>query len=202
MNSWLFAASAAALAIERVTYAVIWHRPDLFTLVCRRASFGRDPVDVLARLFAVFKVVQVLVFVSWCVVHGGGFIPPDRNIATLLGGGVMLAIGQALNLSVFARLGSAGVFYGNRLGHDVPWRKGFPFSWIRHPQYVGTVLSIWGFFVVMRYPAPDWLALPLLETLYYTLGSLVEQSPGASQIMADLSPPATAADPHAAEHLR
>ena len=43
------------------------------------------------------------------------------------------------------------------------------------PQYVGTVLSIWGFFLVMRFPHDDWLVLPVLETIYYTLGARLER---------------------------
>lgn len=46
---------------------------------------------------------------------------------------------------------------------------------MRHPQYVGAVLSIWGFFILLRYPEPDdWVTLPLLETAYYALGARFE----------------------------
>ena len=170
VNPWV-SVSALVLAIERVAYAVIWHRPDLFVRACRQLTPGHDPVDVLARLFAVFKVVQGVVFVGWCLVHGGTLAPFSSEASALAGGGALALLGQLLNLSVFSRSGRTGVFYGNRR-HDVPWVNGFPFSVVRHPQYVGTVLSIWGVFLVMRYPAPDWAALPLLETVYYGLGAL------------------------------
>jgi hypothetical protein len=32
------------------------------------------------------------------------------------------------------------------------------------------LLSIWGFFVIMRFPHDDWILLPLLQTFYYVLG--------------------------------
>lgn len=28
-------------------------------------------------------------------------------------------------------------------GHKVPWVHGFPFSVVSHPQYVGSVLTLW-----------------------------------------------------------
>jgi hypothetical protein len=81
-----------------------------------------------------------------------------------------------LNMSVFYRLGKVGVFYGRQLGYEIPWCRAFPFSLLRHPQYVGTLLSIWGFFLVMRFPHNDWYLLPTLETVYYVLGAYFEQT--------------------------
>ena len=71
MTPSLFVGMALALAIERVVYAVIWHRPDLFARVCRRLSTALDPVDLLFVLFVAFKGIQAIVFAAWCVVHGG-----------------------------------------------------------------------------------------------------------------------------------
>jgi phosphatidyl-N-methylethanolamine N-methyltransferase len=86
-----------------------------------------------------------------------------------------VAVGQGLSASVFHRLGRAGVFYGSAFGYELSWHDDFPFNLTRHPQYVGAVLSIWGFFLVMRFPAPDWLALPLLETCYYAISMRFER---------------------------
>ncbi len=87
----------------------------------------------------------------------------------------MIAAGQILNIGVFYRLGKVGVFYGDKFGYAVPWCQKFPFSLLDHPQYVGTLLSIWGFFVVMRFPHDDWYLLPALETVYYGLGVYFER---------------------------
>ena len=83
----------------------------------------------------------------------------------------MIAIGQILNVGVFMQLGKIGVFYGNRLGYQVPWCRSFPFSLIPHPQYVGATLSIWGFFMTTRFPYDDWFILPLLQTAQYPAGT-------------------------------
>jgi hypothetical protein len=64
----------------------------------------------------------------------------------------LIAGGQTLNLSVFYRLGKSGVFTAIDFGHQVPWCRGFPFSLFKHPQYAGMLLSIWGFFLVVRFP--------------------------------------------------
>ena len=60
-------------------------------------------------------------------------------------GGSLLVVGQLLNLAVFYRLGVIGVFYGSQFGEEIPWCQEFPFSLCRHPQYIGTLCSIWGF---------------------------------------------------------
>jgi hypothetical protein len=36
------------------------------------------------------------------------------------------------------------------------------------------VASIWRALLILRYPAPDWIVLPLLETFYYWLGTRLE----------------------------
>jgi len=174
---------ALALGLERVTYAWVWQRPAAFQGLCARAPFPawQSPVDALQSLFWGFKALQVTIFLAWCWLFGGGSLrPASSGVATMLGL-ALVGTGQLLNLSVFHRLGKTGVFYGNRFGYAVPWCNRFPFSVLRHPQYVGTLLSIWGFFLVMRFPHPDWVVLPLLETAYYTVGSYVERTTGGGK---------------------
>src|SRR5262245_53735664 len=59
-------------------------------------------------------------------------------------------------------------------GHSRRW---WPFSLLAHPQYVGTVLTIWGLFLALRFPHDDSYALPVIETLYYAAATWLE-SPG------------------------
>src|SRR5262245_28245699 len=139
------------------------------------AWLGTDPPAVLERFFYAFKGIQIGVFVCWCLAHGhGSLLPPDVGpLQAVLGAG-LLGVGQALNFGVFLRLGALGVFYGNRFGHELPHYEGLPFSLCKHPQYLGAVLSIWGFFLLARFPHDDWMLLPALETLYYALGAHFE----------------------------
>ena len=121
----------------------------------RRAWAGAGgPVELLVVLFAAFKVIQIAVFVGWHLALGDGtLLPYSRDPGVVAAGALLIAVGQALNLSVFTRLGKIGVFYGNKFGHTVSWCRKFPFTWFDHPQYVGTVIAIWGFFFLMRFPA-------------------------------------------------
>jgi methylene-fatty-acyl-phospholipid synthase len=134
------------------------------------------PVDVLAFLFGGFKALQGAVFVGWCYFLGDGSLwPRDPWVWSLAAGGALIASGQLLNVSVFWRLGKVGVFYGNKFGYQIPWDQAFLFSFFKHPQYLGALLSIWGFFLVIRFPHDDWYLLPLLETVYYVLAAFYER---------------------------
>ena len=171
-----FIAAALLLTLERACYVWIARAPRSFRRWCARPAVAwlGEPVNVVRALFVAFKVLQCAVFASWCVVHGGRFPTVSESLpAWALGGGLML-VGQALGAMVFYRLGRIAVFFGDRLGYDVPWCQAFPFSVLAHPQYVGTVLTIWGFFLAARFPHDDWFLLPLLETIYYSIGASLE----------------------------
>ena len=175
MNVLAFIVAAALLSLERITYVWVWRRPREFRDLAERFAFWATPIDALNALFWVFKAIQATVFVAWCAASGSGVDGFHGGVATLTAGALLLLVGQVLNFGVFYRLGRTGVFYGNRLGHEIPWCQAFPFSVLKHPQYVGTVLSIWGFFLVMRFPYDDWFFLPALETVYYAAGAYLEQ---------------------------
>lgn len=178
MSLWALLGVAALLSLERLCYAWIWRAPEAFCAWCDRPAVAwvGKPVDVVQKLFYGFKVIQGAVFVGWCYVYGQGALWTLSGNAWSLGlGGILIVVGQILNVSVLYRLGKVGVFYGNKLGYETPWCRAFPFTLLQHPQYVGTVLSIWGLFLLMRFPHDDWYLLPLVETVYYALGAYVEQ---------------------------
>jgi methylene-fatty-acyl-phospholipid synthase len=175
MSVWLALGGAAALlGVERAVYVWIARAPASFRrwCVCRLRGALGDPVTVVQWLFVAFKIVQAGVFVGWCTGRDGGSVSVDP--AGWIGGAVLLLVGQTLNVLVFYRLGRMGMFFGDRLGHPVPWCRAFPFSVLTHPQYVGAVLSIWGFFLVARFPHHDWILIPLLETVLYGVGAWLE----------------------------
>jgi methylene-fatty-acyl-phospholipid synthase len=185
VNVAVLVAAALFLSLERICYVWIWRHPGAFRALCAASSVrGGDPIDVLALLFVGFKVLQGAVFVAWGLFYGGGVLwPPDGSAAPLAAGGALIAAGQILNAAVFLRLGKTGVFYGERFGYQTAWCRKFPFSMFEHPQYVGTVLSIWGLFLLMRFPHDDWYVLPLLETAYYAAGARLErtEAPGKAK---------------------
>jgi phosphatidyl-N-methylethanolamine N-methyltransferase len=178
MSLWVFLVAAALLSLERICYVWAWRSPESFRAFCERpavASLG-EPVAVLQKLFYCFKGIQFAVFFGWCYFYGHGspWLFHESGFSLALGG-ALIVVGQILNFSVFHRLGKLGVFYGNKFGYEIPWCREFPFSLLKHPQYVGTVFSIWGFFVALRFPHDDWYLLPTLETVYYVWGAYLEQ---------------------------
>jgi methylene-fatty-acyl-phospholipid synthase len=178
VSLWALCGVAALLSLERLCYVWIWRAPEAFRACCDHPGVAwlGTPVEVVQKLFYGFKAIQVTVFVGWCYVYGHSALWPPSAGAWALGlGGALLVVGQILNVSVFYRLGKVGVFYGNKFGYAIPWCDAFPFSLLAHPQYAGTLLSIWGFFLIMRFPHDDWYLLPILETLYYVLGAYFEQ---------------------------
>ncbi len=172
----IFVVAAVLLSLERLCYIWICQRPDLFRAaagtVVRAAA--ADPLPFVSGLFWAFKAIQVGVFAAWCWWFGGPAWLGDQPAGVLALGAVVIAVGQVLNAGVFYRLGATGVFYGSSFGYAVPWRHEFPFSFFRHPQYVGVVMSIWGLFFMLRFPHGDWYVLPVLETIYYGIGARLE----------------------------
>ncbi len=164
------------LSLERFFYIWLCRDPGRFVAWCRVPWSKRpfDPVVGVEALFYVFKAVQLIVIIWWCFAFGGRIWPSAAGPVATAIGAVLLAGGQLLNAAAFHRLGRISVFYGGQFGHPVPWQSGFPFSWFRHPQYVAGVASIWGAMLILRYPEPDWIGLPLIETIYYWLGARLE----------------------------
>ena len=177
MSLIALAIAAVLLAAERASYIVIARRPDLFLALYARLDPARasTAVRVVERLFLAFKGLQFGVFIAWGYVHGGRFSWPASHgpFVMVLSWALALA-GQILVVSTFYHLGRTGVFFGNQLGYAVPRCRAFPFSLLAHPQYVGTLLTIWGGFTLVRFPHADWWALPLLETVYYLGGMWLE----------------------------
>lgn len=83
---------------------------------------------------------------------------------------------QVLNFSIYRAIGKAGVYYGFKLGFPVPWHTGFPFNVVSHPQYVGSVLTVWGAGGLIMTQAPTgWTALLVYWSVLYVLTGIQEQ---------------------------
>src|SRR5262249_35215289 len=196
MEAWLILLAILLLTLERGAYVWIARRPETFRRFCaiQPVAWVGGPVTVVAVLFGAFKVVQISIFLAWWQVHEAGHLAGATALAVA---GALIVAGQALNFGVFYRLGTIGVFFGDRLGHQVPWCRAFPFSWIAHPQYVGTVLTIWGLFLAARFPHEDWYVLPAVATMFYAASAHFERGRSPSEA-AEASSRAPASDPRPA----
>jgi methylene-fatty-acyl-phospholipid synthase len=200
VTPWLLVVVAVLLSFERVCYVWIATRPRSFSRWCARPAVARvgEPIAVVRALFLAFKALQFAVFAGWCVAHGKGAVGLTDDGVALAAGGALMTVGQVLNVLVFYRLGRQGVFFGDRFGYTIEWCQAFPFSILAHPQYVGSVLTIWGFFLAARFPHTDWYLLPILETVYYAVGALLEGGdarPPSGRPERDGSAPEGAASP-------
>ena len=81
---------------------------------------------------------------------------------------------------MYTSIGDAGVYYGFKLGIEVPWCHGFPFNvGLRHPQYVGVVLTLWGALAVLLSADTAAAELPQIVLAWggmYVLMAMMEQA--------------------------
>ncbi|KAL4430840.1 hypothetical protein ABPG75_006096 [Micractinium tetrahymenae] len=152
----------AALAAPHLLYAYIWFLPRRWM-----ALFGKNSCKMFETVAWLLKVVQALGVSYWYLLRRPSGIdlaavPPLAWIAFAL----LVGFGQWLNVGIFKAIGHAGVYYGFKLGHTVPWVSGFPFNVVSHPQYVGSVATVLGGAALVWTQAPQGLGL---LTLYWTL---------------------------------
>ena len=70
------------------------------------------------------------------------------------------------------------MYYGTRLGVHVPWYTGFPFNVVSHPQYVGSVLTIWGVFALtltQAHLSAGYAVICVVWSLYYVITGYIEE---------------------------
>lgn len=140
-----------AIAASPVLYSAAWCRPRAFAAWAR----PREPEVAMGLLSDGIKVVQFALLAAvtdWGVAARA----PAAAWATF---GVLVGVGQLLNLAVYYRLGRRGVYYGVRFGRRIPWVTSFPYSHLRHPQFTGTSLCVVGLAATT--------ALPLAPLLFW-----------------------------------
>eukprot|EP00933_Yihiella_yeosuensis_P047289 TRINITY_DN4303_c0_g4_i1.p1 TRINITY_DN4303_c0_g4~~TRINITY_DN4303_c0_g4_i1.p1 ORF type:complete len:231 (-),score=33.38 TRINITY_DN4303_c0_g4_i1:181-873(-) len=139
------------IAANYFMHGFIWNYPSLFSKLCKKQplkTLGDHPVDVFAGLEVVAKIVQGGSIYLFLGEQGRSAAKSAITSAPWWCWGALgslIAAGQALNFATYAAIGNAGVYYGFKLGREVPWCYGFPFnSGLRHPQYLGVVLTLLG----------------------------------------------------------
>ncbi|XP_009354194.2 phosphatidyl-N-methylethanolamine N-methyltransferase [Pyrus x bretschneideri] len=110
-------------------YYWLWSYPQTWVEMCGK---GRDPCKVMAYVSHFLKLIQ---FLSLFSVSTFSWPPP-------LYFWPLIAFGQFLNFRVYQLLGESGTYYGVRFGKNIPWVTEFPFGYVKDPQYVGSILSL------------------------------------------------------------
>nr|BBC28424.1 phospholipid-N-methyltransferase [Chlamydomonas applanata] len=160
----------AALASPHFLYAFIWFFPKTW-----QRAFGKGAVDAFAFSGVVGKLVQFQAVALWFWISQPNGLCLDLSAITLtqwLGFLLLGAVGQALNAGIYHAIGTAGVYYGFKLGKKIPWHSGFPFNVVSHPQYVGSALTVWAFAIVLagQVKAASLAANPVVWVATYWTG--------------------------------
>lgn len=113
---------------------------------------------------------------AWANQADGLCVLSSVTMDQFVGAAVLGALGQALNVGTFRALGREGVYYGARLGAKVPWCHGWPFCFVPHPQYVGSVMSLWAALWLLwdMLPQPDAPLVACWWTALYVVTAVQE----------------------------
>ena len=183
MPSLAFWTRCFILSFPSVLYKFIWtHGMQWNKFFCGKG------VEAYHRLCFTLRALQLYTLYSACF-PGSSFFSLDFTAVTThlaevtLYGWIFMAtwlfVGQALNLSVYWTIGAVGVYYGFKMGHQVPWATGFPFSLgIRHAQYTGACITFVAFLPLLCTPIGihnGLLGLYICVFLYYTWNGLFEE---------------------------
>lgn len=138
---WL---AALGLSVPHWLYAFIWTKPAQYKKLSNQFAPKMHPVNSMALIAQFIKAFQILVLLVWYLTNASFFPLENHPTFLLLVSVPLLIFGQFLNASIYKAIGVDGVYYGCRLGKDVPWCTSFPFTHFKHPQYVGSGCTIAG----------------------------------------------------------
>ena len=174
---WL--AVVAAMNLERVSYTVLWFKADKFKEVVEKSPVlkKKHPVDWVYSGFKFFKLLQFGTAAWWYLTVAPRVIFADITHVRWAIAVAWISLGQALNVGIYNAIGKDGVYYGFKLGRNVPWYEGFPFTVIHHPQYMGAILTEWGIFLLLATPAhivAGWYGLAVMQSIFYIWTCWVE----------------------------
>lgn len=176
---WLiFAAVNFAVVLPFLFYWYLYNYPSRWMARCGK---NVDPSERMAQVSGVLKLLQIAAVAS----QSEWRIPPWYCVAAI-------AAGQYFNFRVYQLLGIPGVYYGARFGKaQIPWVTAFPFSAIKHPQYVGAILTLLGCLCWAPWPyvavwAASYVAMMVVEngeraTPAPAAGTAVEGAPGRAK---------------------
>lgn len=142
------------ISLSHFLYAFVWIFTPQYKNITRK--MGIIPINFLIVCSYILKGVQFIT-IAYYLLSLEHFRFNTNERAMILSGG-LFTVGQTLNLTVYFKLGNAGVYYGNRLGYETVWVTSFPYNYLENPQYIGSVLSILSLLFV----------IPIFETFVIT----------------------------------
>lgn len=181
---WIGIVWAPFLWLHTFIYSYIWIRPKKYAEICKEKLKGEDPIKVYAITSFSIKIMQITFMVLAAIYYKGPHIflldLTNLSIERWLASLTLIVVGQVLNMFVYKKLGLNGVYYGYKLGKEVPWVYSFPFNLkIRHPQYFGAIISWWGMFNMFISSSllyNEYMILCLMTCLSYIVIAVVEET--------------------------
>jgi len=145
-------------SLSHILYYYIWNYPFHFRFYAK--DLGLTPVTLMSSLSYTQKILQFLFIYSYSI-NNDTLMPYFENLN--MGNILLIGIGQTLNLSVYYKLGTKGVYYGNKFGLQLPYITSFPYNiGINNPQYIGCILTLCGL-----YPLVSLNYVIYASTLYH-----------------------------------
>lgn len=145
-------------SLSHILYFFVWDYTDNFINLSRYLHI--TPLLLIKYLSYLQKILQISLLINYTI-QNNTLIPYLININPVNFSAII--IGQILNFSVYYKLGTKGVYYGNKFGYSLPYIKSFPYNiGIKDPQYTGCILTICGL-----YPAIPAQYIIYASSLYH-----------------------------------
>ena len=123
-------------------YTFIWLNPTKFIGISKK--LGYVPYKLMYHVaFAFYFLSFIPLGIYYLVPNIVQIFYTALSIYGIMSVMVML-VGQFLNSHIYNKIGLAGVYYGTRLGENIPWVHDIIFDTIKHPQYIGCIMTLVG----------------------------------------------------------
>ena len=132
-------------SLTHILYFFIWDYTDKY--IKFSYYLRTSPIFLMTLLSSLQKLIQISLIINYSI-QNNTLIPyvSNFNIYNF----ILITIGQILNISVYYKIGIIGVYYGNKLGYNLPWITTFPYNiGINNPQYIGCILTLFGLYPLL-----------------------------------------------------
>lgn len=154
-------------------YPLIWYFPNVWNSIS--GGTPRNGVDAYAAVVLFVKIALVWSFflVGWIDAESINY---NFSSVDVLAPSVYMAISATwLQRQVYNKIGKEGVYYGSRLGFDVPWCTDFPFDTFRHPQYLSATSLFFAFLLIIGWRKESTTVLAS-QLWFYSISAYMEDS--------------------------
>lgn len=116
------------------------------------------------------------------VFHSWNFQEWQSPLPFFILGTIIVLIGIILNILVYKKIGSRGVYYVCELLNECVRHTGFPYTLMKHPMYYGSMAIALGsafmFGITKQYEFQTGVWIPMMYVVFlYSFSSYIEEQP-------------------------